>query len=288
MDNSHGFHWQVGPVNNIDPRVPSLERSVAASTPEESVVGCMEWDMCPEMDINLNGLPEFSPAYPGTFGDLVSEWPDRGRLKIPFPFSSPRSTLLGRPPANVEVLKRTIMEHANIWEDQGGTVRILEERNMRIPLKESSQNVNIPSKIYQVGLKDQKVIDATFNKLHQQNKMSWATRGSTFGVPVFVTWKNVVTYNARLGVDMLCVRDQQKIEERKRHGNKHGLCPPGSYPDPTAGGTILRGQERNSASQRRIRSHNQRTTRPQRRGPHRNRDHIRTAVFRPSFPSSTR
>ena len=35
------------------------------------------------------------------------------------------------------------------------------------------------------------MVDEVFNKLHKQNKMSWATKGTPFAFPIFVVWKIV-------------------------------------------------------------------------------------------------
>jgi len=46
-------------------------------------------------------------------------------------------------------------------------------------------------KVYPLGTKDRKVVDKTFNKLHEQDRMSWTTTSTPFSYPVFVVWKTL-------------------------------------------------------------------------------------------------
>ncbi|KAF9250467.1 hypothetical protein DTO013E5_5507 [Penicillium roqueforti] len=47
----------------------------------------------------------------------------------------------------------------------------------------------LESKIYPVGPKDREVIDAAFQPLHDQGKMSYTTGHTATGFPVFVVWR---------------------------------------------------------------------------------------------------
>jgi hypothetical protein len=46
-------------------------------------------------------------------------------------------------------------------------------------------------KVYLLSIKDKKVVDKTFNKLHEQDRMSWTTTSTPFSYPVFVVWKTL-------------------------------------------------------------------------------------------------
>lgn len=57
---------------------------------------------------------------------------------------------------------------------------------LTIPLK-SSLEIQLPkSKIYPVGPRDREVINAAFQPLHDQGKMSYITGHTTTGFPVFI------------------------------------------------------------------------------------------------------
>ncbi|KAF6235022.1 hypothetical protein HO173_006649 [Letharia columbiana] len=55
---------------------------------------------------------------------------------------------------------------------------------MPIPLKPDATFK--PAKVYPVGQKDKEVIDATFDKLHDQGKMTWSMQPTPYSYPVFV------------------------------------------------------------------------------------------------------
>ena len=48
-------------------------------------------------------------------------------------------------------------------------------------------------KVYQLGPEDRKLIDDTFDLLHQQSKMEWSTKPTQFGAPVFVIWRTLLS-----------------------------------------------------------------------------------------------
>ena len=45
-------------------------------------------------------------------------------------------------------------------------------------------------KMYFVEIKNKKIIDKTFNKLHDEKKLSWTTDFTSFNFSCFVVWKN--------------------------------------------------------------------------------------------------
>ena len=78
-------------------------------------------------------------------------------------------TIYGKPEA-AEPLAQLLDEHQDLFIDQGQTVDIPEEEWMPIPLKPDATSK--PARVYPVGQKDKEVIDATFDKLHEQGKMT--------------------------------------------------------------------------------------------------------------------
>src|SRR5277367_4270291 len=46
-------------------------------------------------------------------------------------------------------------------------------------------------RIYPLGIEDKRVVDKTFDKLHEQGRMSWSTTSTPFSYPVFVVWRTL-------------------------------------------------------------------------------------------------
>ena len=117
-------------------------------------------------------------------------------------------TIYGKPEA-AEPLARLLNEHQDLFIDQGQTVDIPEEEWMPIPLKPDATFK--PAKVYPVGQKDKEVIDATFDKLHDQGKMTWSMQPTPYSYPVFVVWKD--TPNGRKGRVVVDIRELNKMTE---------------------------------------------------------------------------
>lgn len=117
-------------------------------------------------------------------------------------------TVYGKPYA-AQPLADLIQAHQDLFVDQGQTVDIPEEEWMPIPLKPGATSK--PAKVYPVGHRDREVIDATFDKLHEQGKMHWSTQPTPFSYPVFVVWKD--TSNGRKGRVVVDIRELNKITE---------------------------------------------------------------------------
>lgn len=93
--------------------------------------------------------------------------------------------------ASVTALATLCHEFPDIFNDAGTTVNIPPEEWMTVPLKSDWED-RLPAKggrAYPQGKKSEKLIDETFDKLHEQGRMSWATKGTPFSYPVFVVWK---------------------------------------------------------------------------------------------------
>lgn len=61
-----------------------------------------------------------------------------------------------------------------IWSKTGGFIDIPEDEWMPIPLRLDATPRG--ARVYQLGPNDQKLIDKTFDLLHQQGKMEWSTK----------------------------------------------------------------------------------------------------------------
>lgn len=101
------------------------------------------------------------------------------------------------------------MEFPEIWTDQGTTVDIPEEEWMPIPLKPGVDSK--PSRVYPLGQKDKEIIDETFDKLHQQGKMTWSNQPTKYSYPCFVVWRD--TPSGRKGRVVVDIRGLNKITE---------------------------------------------------------------------------
>ncbi|KAL3428067.1 hypothetical protein PVAG01_01576 [Phlyctema vagabunda] len=101
-------------------------------------------------------------------------------------------TVYGEQPA-LNKLSRIVAEFPKLWEDSGAFVDIPEDEWMKIPLR-SDWESRAPSKharVYPQGIEARKLIDATFDELHDKGRLSWTTKGTPFSFPVFVVWKTL-------------------------------------------------------------------------------------------------
>ncbi|CAI9633106.1 unnamed protein product [Alternaria burnsii] len=114
------------------------------------------------------------------------------RLETRFETKSDAGITVYGEPAKVSALLAVAERYPEIWIDRGGFARIPEDQWMPINLRDGWQEQNMPSKIYPVGPEDRDIIDATFDKLADCNKMERATRMGFFPVPVFVVKRKIV------------------------------------------------------------------------------------------------
>ena len=93
-------------------------------------------------------------------------------------------------PATVR-LAEVVTAYPKLWEDSG-FVDIPQDQWMRIPLKPGWEDkVDGSAKTYPVGEKDRKVIDKTFDELHDQGRLEWTTESTPFSYPIFVVWRTL-------------------------------------------------------------------------------------------------
>jgi hypothetical protein len=81
-----------------------------------------------------------------------------------------------------------VKRYPRMWKDEGQIVQDKDEL-MRIPLVEGWQHQKIRSRQYPLSARDREVLDATFDKLHHQGRLGWATKATPFAHPVFVVWR---------------------------------------------------------------------------------------------------
>lgn len=84
---------------------------------------------------------------------------------------------------------KLVEEFPSLWKDDG-FIKVPPEEWMRIPLKDGWQDkLTGRSKIYPLGIEDRKLVDETFDKMHEQGRLKWTDEETPFSFPVFVVWK---------------------------------------------------------------------------------------------------
>ncbi|OJD26578.1 hypothetical protein ACJ73_02034 [Blastomyces percursus] len=86
----------------------------------------------------------------------------------------------------------TIYSDAAHMGGRWGFVQIPEEDWMEMPMLNNWQENMPKSRVYPCGPKDQALIDETFDKLHRQGRMRWATGHTPTGHPVFVAKQHTI------------------------------------------------------------------------------------------------
>ena len=87
-------------------------------------------------------------------------------------------------PQLVEVVK----EFPTVWQE-GGFADVPENEWMRIPLRSDWEDkAPKTARVYPLGAEARKVIDDTFDKLHEQGRMQWTIDSTPFSFPAFVVW----------------------------------------------------------------------------------------------------
>lgn len=118
----------------------------------------------------------------------------------------------------VRQISELVAEYPSIWESQS-FVQIPPERWMKVPLKPSweSKVSSIKPRVYPLGNKAWRVIDNTFDKMHEQGRLKFTTDPTSFSFSVFIVWNA----DAQGKKKVRAVVDIQKLKK---------LVLPGSYP----------------------------------------------------------
>ena len=89
----------------------------------------------------------------------------------------------------VAQLSQLVVEYESIWHDEG-FAKLPEENWMKIPLKSDWESkISGKAKVYPLSNRDRELVDETFDKLHQLDRMSWSKDATPFSYPVFCVWK---------------------------------------------------------------------------------------------------
>lgn len=86
-----------------------------------------------------------------------------------------------------------VREFPRLFTDDGKFANIPEVDWMPIELVSdwNASGSKLAHKVYPLGVKDREVVDTTYNKLHEQSRMSWTKSPTPFGSPVFVVKREV-------------------------------------------------------------------------------------------------
>ncbi len=79
---------------------------------------------------------------------------------------------------------------SSLWDKiENFMINIFEDQWMSITLKLDARIET--TKVYSMNSNEKKLIDETFNKLHEQNKMHWTTKLITHEASIFVIWRMI-------------------------------------------------------------------------------------------------
>ena len=126
---------------------------------------------------------------------ILSSSTDASRVPLSSSTVAPETLLPNRvtiysPTNSPDVLELTkvVNDFPRIWNDTDSFVDIPKDEWMKILLRDDWES-KMPAKaprVYPLGIEDRKVVDKTFDKLHEQERMSWSTTSTPFSYPVFV------------------------------------------------------------------------------------------------------
>ena len=92
----------------------------------------------------------------------------------------------------VEVFIKVILKHFNFWANQS-FVQLSKSSWMNISLKfDWETKIKDKVKMYSIDFKDRNLIDITFNKLHEKNKLAWIENFTLFNFSYFIVWRNFI------------------------------------------------------------------------------------------------
>ena len=92
--------------------------------------------------------------------------------------------------STVKVFFKLVQNYFILWNNHD-FANLSEKNWMRIFLKTNWKfKIKEKIKMYSVEIKNKEIIDKTFNKLHDEKKLSWITDFTSFSFSCFVVWKN--------------------------------------------------------------------------------------------------
>ena len=90
----------------------------------------------------------------------------------------------------VKVFIKIINDYSQLWTDQE-FAEFSKKNWMHIFLRLNWEfTIKDKTKIYFLEVKDKLILNQTFNKLHEQNRLFWTTKSTSFSFSCFVVWKD--------------------------------------------------------------------------------------------------
>ena len=91
----------------------------------------------------------------------------------------------------VQIITKLMSIYFDIWKDTD-FVKLFQKNWMRISLKSNwKQRIFDKAKIYSLNKKNRKLVDETFDKLHESDKLNWIDEFISFSYSVFCVWKEI-------------------------------------------------------------------------------------------------
>lgn len=91
----------------------------------------------------------------------------------------------------ITIYNQLINEFSSLWRDED-FIDISKENWMKFFLRKNWQfHVTEKFKVYFLSLKNQKVINDTFDEFHEKRRLEWITSFISFSYSIFVTWRTV-------------------------------------------------------------------------------------------------
>lgn len=92
-----------------------------------------------------------------------------------------------------KILQSLVEQFCDLWKDQKCFAKTPAGEEMSIDLIPNWQSKYKPgqAKVYMAGTNDRKLIDKTFDELHDQGRLHWTQKATPFSFPSFVIWKHV-------------------------------------------------------------------------------------------------
>ena len=89
----------------------------------------------------------------------------------------------------IETLTRIVNDYSNLWRDRD-FIDLSQDEWMRISLKKEWITFD-KTKMYSLRNKNKKIVDKIFDELHEQDKLMWTNRQTSFNYSMFVVWKTL-------------------------------------------------------------------------------------------------
>ena len=110
------------------------------------------------------------------------------------------------------LIRAVAEDFPKLWRE-GGFANLPEEEWMRIPLKSDwEKHVPKTARIYPLSTESKAIVDRTFDKLHEQGRLSWTNEATPFSFPVFVVYRTMPD-GSRKGRSVIDIRGLNAVTQ---------------------------------------------------------------------------